>query len=276
MPNKPLTDEDMARLVEIANFHNAASTGAINRAFAKRIIATTKELASWMDEVTALRAALGDVLLREDKLTERYHEIHREWESACEREQAANHLLAESHAARVQPTMEILRAIRDNANLTARCVEIVATLDAQNMGCPTLEDTDMPEAHREFGRKVLRAILNAAHLDTRQNSKALIEIEGDCHVSAGSGKPIVEMTWDSAAGMTRYDIVTDRSLSPLTGDKQTKAANLLMGLHKIVADLAPYLDKPLTDEALPRWLALDSAQKAIAQYFATTSNPDSR
>lgn len=30
--------------------------------------------------------------------TERYDEIHREWESACERERAANHLLAEQSA----------------------------------------------------------------------------------------------------------------------------------------------------------------------------------
>lgn len=49
---------------------------------------------------------------------------------------------------------------------------------------------------------------------------------------------------------------------------ETRAENLLLGLHKIVSDLAPYFDKPLTDEAMPRWLALDSAQKAVAQYFA--------
>ena len=60
----------------------------------------------------------------------------------------------------------------------------------------------------------------------------------------------------------------------------SQGENLLLGLHKIVADLAPYFDKPLTDDTIPRWLALDSAQKAIAEYFEEEeegeelSNPD--
>lgn len=72
-----LATEDMDRLTEIASFRNAESTGAINRDFAKRIIATHNGLAI---------------------LHERHDEICREWESACERERAANHLLAEKTA----------------------------------------------------------------------------------------------------------------------------------------------------------------------------------
>lgn len=69
------------------------------------------------------------------------------------------------------------------------------------------------------------------------------------------------------------------SVPPEAG-RRSKAENLLLGLHKIVADLAPYFDKPLTDDTIPRWLALDSAQKAIAEYFEEEeegeelSNPD--
>jgi len=72
-----LATEDMDRLTEIASFRNTESTGAINRDFAKRIIATHNGLAI---------------------LHERHDEICREWESACERERAANHLLAEKTA----------------------------------------------------------------------------------------------------------------------------------------------------------------------------------
>jgi hypothetical protein len=56
----------------------------------------------------------------------------------------------------------------------------------------------------------------------------------------------------------------------------SQAENLLLGLHKIVADLAPYFDKPLTEESMPRWLALDSAQKAIAEYFAASQGEAER
>jgi hypothetical protein len=56
----------------------------------------------------------------------------------------------------------------------------------------------------------------------------------------------------------------------------SQAENLLLGLHKIVADLAPYFDKPLTEESMPRWLALDSAQKTVAQYFAASQGEAER
>jgi len=74
--------------------------------------------------------------------------------------------------------------------------------------------------------------------------------------------------------------VADAVSVPPEAARRSKAENLLLGLHKIVADLAPYFDKPLTDDTIPRWLALDSAQKAIAEYFEEEeegeelSNPD--
>lgn len=57
---------------------------------------------------------------------------------------------------------------------------------------------------------------------------------------------------------------------PPEAARRSKAEDLLLGLHKIVADLAPHFDKPLTEESMPRWIALDSAQKAVAQYFAAS------
>ncbi len=54
----------------------------------------------------------------------------------------------------------------------------------------------------------------------------------------------------------------------LAGEPDSKALNLLRGLHKVVADLAPHFDKPVTDENVPRWLALNSAQQAVAQFLA--------
>lgn len=50
---------------------------------------------------------------------------------------------------------------------------------------------------------------------------------------------------------------------------EERAINLLRGLHKVVLDLSDHFDKPITDENLPRWLALNSAQEAVAKFLST-------
>jgi hypothetical protein len=65
-----------------------------------------------------------------------------------------------------QPTMAELRAARDRLKRdeTARTllVEQIATMDAQNLGFPTIADSDVPEVHRIFARKVLAVIAKLA------------------------------------------------------------------------------------------------------------------
>ena len=42
----------------------------------------------------------------------------------------------------------------------------------------------------------------------------------------------------------------------------------LMGLHKAVLQLAEHFDKPITDDNVPLWLALNSAQSRVANMLA--------
>lgn len=48
-------------------------------------------------------------------------------------------------------------------------------------------------------------------------------------------------------------------------DERDKFINLLTGYVKIVADLAPHFDKPLTDENIALWLNLNNAGRTCRE-----------
>lgn len=50
-------------------------------------------------------------------------------------------------------------------------------------------------------------------------------------------------------------------------DQSTKAVDLLRGLHKIIMSLSDNFEKPITDDNVTRWLALNSAQVATAEFL---------
>lgn len=59
--------------------------------------------------------------------------------------------------------------------------------------------------------------------------------------------------------------MTEKILS--TPNDQSKAVELLRGLHKAVLDLSEHFEKPITDDNVVRWLALNSAQVAVKAFL---------
>lgn len=53
----------------------------------------------------------------------------------------------------------------------------------------------------------------------------------------------------------------------------TKAVDLLRGLHKAVLDLSEHFEKPITDDNVTRWLALNSAQEAVRTFLDSGATP---